>query len=124
MIDCDADEVRNLMKEAKECLPDIAEATAKFEEAERSFNELIESYENRISILDGDVCDKDDEIDSLQEKIDELESYDTIETAAEKILAYYESDAHGPSLGEVMSLRDDIAKLLAEKYNIPAAMFS
>ena len=124
MIDCDADEVRDLMKEAKECLPDIAEATAKFEEAENSFNSLIDSYETRISILEGDVSDKDDEIERLESRIEELESGDAIEDAAEKLLIYYTSDAHGPSMGEVMSLRDDIAKILTEKYHVSSALFA
>ena len=119
MIDCDADEVRELMKEAKECLPDLAEANDKFNEAESSFNRLIESYEDKISELESDVQDKDDEIAGLQAQLDEMEGTGELEDSAAAILAYY--TGHEPNLGDLLSLKEYIAKLLAEKYHVSFA---
>lgn len=116
MLDYDADEVRNLMKEAKECLPDLAEANDKFDEAESSFNRLIESYEDKISELECDVQEKDDEIAGLEAQLAEIESAGELEESATAILTYY--TGHAPSLGEVLSLKEDIAKLLNEKYHV------
>lgn len=116
MWDYDADEVRNLMKEAKECLPDLAEANDKFDEAESSFNRLIESYEDKISELESDVQEKDDEIAGLEAQLAEIESAGELEESATAILTYY--TGHDPSLGDVLSLKEDIAKLLKEKYHV------
>ena len=108
----DADEVREKLKVAKETLPGLAE----IEMAERYFNELVDSYESKISELEGDISNKDDEIDGLQAQLDEYDTPGELEESAAAILTYY--TGHEPSLGEVTSLKDDIMKLLVEKYNV------
>ena len=69
--------------------------------------------------LQSRIDDLEEENDELQSHVEELEtssSFSNIEDFMSTLLRSVGSDE--PSLGTVLSLKDDIRKLLIEKYNI------
>lgn len=83
----------------------------------RELRDIENEYENRISDLESESSDKGDEIDELQGKLDELSSGGGLELYATYMLQSI--TGYEPSLGDVLSLKDDLEKLLTTKHNIP-----
>ena len=73
---------------------------------------LEEDLQNRIDELE----DENDELTSRVEELEMPSSFSNFEDFVSALLRSVGSDE--PSLGTVLSLKDDIRKLLIEKYNI------
>lgn len=115
MIDNNTDEVSEKLKEAREALSE--ETVDKINEVEEAFNECVARYESEIEDLKGIIDDRDSEIAELNDKIEEIQSTaGDLEDYAAKMLQAF--TGHEPSMGEVLSLKEDLEKLLTTKYNI------
>ena len=67
--------------------------------------------------MDADISNQNDEIEELQEQLDELKpSNGSLECYAASMLQSL--TGHEPSMGEVLSLKEDLEKLLTTKYHI------
>lgn len=83
----------------------------------RELRDIENEYEDRISDLESESSNKDDEIDELNDKVWDLQGTYNLEGYASKMLTDF--TGHEPNLGEVLSLKDDLEKLLTTKHNIP-----
>lgn len=83
-------------------------------------DEDILPIQQDVERLEEDLQDRIDELedenDKLGARVDELETSLGLEDFVATLLRSVDSDE--PSLGTVLALKDDIAKLLIEKYNI------
>lgn len=79
-----------------------------------SLNEIASNYEDRIAEHEGDLDDLQEECDRLEEKLCNNASY--VEEYASSMLKNFTN--YEPSLGDVLSLTEEITKILVEKFNI------
>lgn len=116
----DPDQVRREFTEIREDLnngEDLSVIKDKLDEAISDFDELTDDYDRQINNMDADISNQNDEIEELQEQLDALKpSSGSLETYAEAMLQAF--TGHDPNMGEVLSLKDDLEKLLTTKYNI------
>ena len=116
----DPDQVRREFTEIRDALKndeDIDSVRDKLDLAISDFDELIDDYDQHINNLDGDISNQNDEIEELQEQLDELKpSSGSLEQYASSMLQAF--TGHEPSMGEVLSLKEDLEKLLTTKHNI------
>lgn len=88
-----------------------------------NIKDKLEDVISDVQILEHDlqsrIDDLEEENDELRSRVEELEvssSFSNFEDFVSALLRSVGSDE--PSLGKVISLKDDIRKLLIEKYNI------
>lgn len=117
----DADEVRQSFKNVRDALledgADISEVVDSLDLAISDFDDLIADYDRHCETLDGDISDQNDEIERLEDEIRELKPNGfSVESYAAALLQ--SCTGQEPNLGEVLSLKDDLEKLLTTKYNI------
>lgn len=79
-----------------------------------SLDEIASNYESRIAELECDLDNLQDTCDDLEEKLCNNESH--VEAYAASMLKNF--TGHEPSLGEVLSLTEEITKILVKKFNI------
>lgn len=82
-------------------------------------DDIRSDVRNLESSLQSRIDDLEEENDELKSRVEELEtssSFSNFEDFVSTLLRSVGSDE--PSLGTVLALKDDIAKLLIEKYNI------
>lgn len=82
-------------------------------------DDIRSDVRNLESSLQSRIDDLEDENDELKSRVEELEtssSFSNFEDFVSTLLRSVGSDE--PSLGTVLALKDDIKKLLVEKYNI------
>lgn len=79
-----------------------------------SLNEIASNYEDRIAELEGDLDDLQEECDRLEEKLCNNSSH--VEEYASSMLKNFTN--YEPSLDDVLSLTEEITKILVEKFNI------
>lgn len=84
------------------------------EDIKTSLDEIASSYEARIADLECDLDNLQEECDSLEEKLCNNESH--VEGYAASMLKNF--TGHKPILGDVLSLTEEITKILIEKFNI------
>ena len=96
--------------------------TTVVENIKNQIDGLVSEYENRISELESDNTDLESQVDELESQVDELEeelnknNLGSLDAYASSMLQSFMG--HEPNLGEVISLKEDIEKLLTTKYNI------
>lgn len=117
----DADDVRRSFNDIRDALledgADISEIVSRLDLAISDFDELIEDYDRHCETLDGDISDQNDEIERLEDEIRELKPDGfSVESYAAALLQ--SCTGQEPNLGEVLSLKDDLEKLLTTKYNV------
>ena len=84
-----------------------------------SIDKLVAEYEDRIDNLEDDNATLASRVEDLEEKLEEKEQEladANLEDFASAMLQSF--TGHDPSMGEVLSLKDDLEKLLTTKYNI------
>lgn len=82
-------------------------------------DDIRSDVRNLESSLQSRIDDLEEENDELKSRVEELEmssSFSNFEDFVSALLRSVGSDE--PSLGTVLALKDDIKKLLVEKYNI------
>lgn len=82
-------------------------------------DDIRSDVRNLESSLQSRIDDLEEENDELKSRVEELEmslSFSNFEDFVSALLRSEGSDE--PSLGTVLALKDDIKKLLVEKYNI------
>lgn len=84
----------------------------KLDDIRSDVRNLESSLQSRID----DLEEENDELSSRVEELEESSSFSNFEDFVSTLLRSVGSDE--PSLGTVLALKDDIAKLLIEKYNI------
>ena len=116
----DPDQVRREFTEIREDLDneeDLSVIKDKLDAAISDFDELTEDYDRQIDNMDADISDQNDEIEELREQLDEFKpSNGSLELYAASMLQSF--TGHEPNMGEVLSLKDDLEKLLTTKYHI------
>ena len=117
----DADDVRRSFNDIRDALleddADVSEIVDRLDLALSDFDELIADYDRHCETLDGDISDQNDEIERLEDEIRELKPDDvSVESYAATLLKACTGKA--PNAGEVISLAEDLTKLLTTKYNI------
>jgi len=78
---------------------------------------MVDEYEEHIENLDDDCSELEDEKQELEEKLEEFLRFGTLEDYTSYILRSI--NGYEPSLGDVLSLKEDLKNLLITKYNIP-----
>lgn len=73
------------------------------------FDKIVDEYDDRVESLEG-------ECSTLENELDEKRGYGSVEEFASVMLT--EFTGPDPNMGEVLSLKDDLEKLLTTKYNI------
>lgn len=116
----DPDQVRREFTEIREDLDneeDLSVIKDKLDLAISDFDELTEDYDSQINNMDADISEQNEEIEDLREQVGALKpSGGSLELYAASMLQSF--TGHEPSMGEVLSLKDDLEKLLTTKYNI------
>lgn len=85
------------------------------DDIKNDLDRLVSEYEDHISDLESDNADLEGRIDELEEELDK-NVLGTLEAYVSSMLQSFKG--HEPSLGEVISLKEDLEKLLTTKYNI------
>lgn len=116
----DPDQVRREFTEIREDLEneeDLSVIKDKLDLAISDFDELTEDYDRQINNMDADISEQNAEIEDLEEQLGALKpSGGSLELYATSMLQSF--TGHEPSMGEVLSLKDDLEKLLTTKHNI------
>ena len=116
----DPDQVRREFTEIREDLEseeDLSVIKDKLDLAISDFDELTDDYDRQINNMDADISEQNEEIAELQEQLGALKpSGGSLELYAASMLQSL--TGHEPNMGEVLSLKDDLEKLLTTKYNI------
>lgn len=84
-----------------------------------SIDKLVTEYEDRIDSLEDDNANLCSRVEELEDELDEKEqalANVNLEDYASSMLRTF--TGHEPNMGEVLSLKDDLDKLLTSKYNI------
>jgi len=84
-----------------------------------NIDRLVAEYEDRIDSLEDDNAHLCSRVEELEEELEEKEqalANSNLEDYASAMLQTF--TGHEPNLGEVLSLKDDLEKLLTTKYNI------
>lgn len=76
----------------------------------------VEILEHDLQCRIDDLEEENEELKSRIEELEESSSFSNFEDFVSTLLCSVSSD--DPSLGTVLALKDDIAKLLIDKYNI------
>lgn len=84
-------------------------------ELEVMFNRLNDAYERHINVLEGDYSNDQDTIEELRDRVRALDARD-LEDFVTCMLKRF--TGQNPSLGAIVSLKEDIENLLATKYHI------
>ena len=92
-----------------------AKYTEQADDIKDSLDRLVSEYEDRISELETANADLESRVDELEDEINSKAISD-LEEYASKMLQTF--TGHEPNLGEVISLKEDLEKLLTTKYNI------
>lgn len=80
------------------------------------FDKVVDEYDDRVECLEDEFSTLENEKLDLEDELDEKRDYGSVEEFASAMLMAFVG--HEPSLGEVISLKDDLEKLLTTKYNI------
>lgn len=116
----DPDQVRREFTEIREDLDneeDLSVIKDKLDLAISDFDELTDDYDRQINNMDADISEQNEEIEELQEQLGALKpSGGSLELYAASMLQSF--TGHEPNMGEVLSLKDDLEKLLTTKHNI------
>ena len=89
------------------------------DEIKEGIDELQAEYEDYIDSLEDDNSTLASRVEDLEEELDEKEQIlanSNLEDYASSMLQIF--TGHEPNMGEVLSLKDDLEKLLTTKYNI------
>lgn len=97
-------------------LDDLAEEYTIPDETLDPIRDNIHRLERDLQSRIDELEDENDELTSRVEELEESSSFSNFEDFVSTLLRSVGSDE--PSLGTVLALKDDIAKLLIEKYNI------
>lgn len=84
---------------------------------QEDIRKIVDEYEERIESLDDDCSKLENEKQELEEKLEESLCFGTLEDYTSNILRSI--IGYEPSLGDVLSLKEDLKNLLITKYNIP-----
>ena len=95
----------------KQC-DDISE---EYDAIKDMIDRLKEDYEDRIDALENENSDLNARVDELENEIDEKQVYKLEDFASQMFKSF---TGHEPNAGEVISLSEDITKLLTTKYNV------
>ena len=79
-------------------------------------DKVVDEYDDRVERLEDEYSTLENEKLDLEDELDEKRGYGSVEEFASAMLTAFAG--YEPNIGEVLSLKDDIAKLLIEKYNI------
>lgn len=93
---------------------DITEES--IENIKQSIDNLVSDYEEHIDNLNNELNDLEDEKQDLEDELDEKRGYGSVEEFASAMLLAFAG--HDPNMGEVLSLKEDLEKLLTTKYHI------
>jgi len=97
-------------------LDDLAERYTILDESLAPIQEDVERLERDLQFR---IEELEDENDELSSRVDELEESVTVCGLEDFVTALLRNvDSDEPSLGKVLAVKDDIKKLLIEKYNI------
>lgn len=77
---------------------------------------LVYNYEEQVADLGQEIDDLQEKADNLQSELDEREVYTDIEDCAEHILKDFTGT--DPNLGDVLLLKEELTKLLVNKFNV------
>lgn len=101
---------------------DLRNLATTYDVPSAEIDSICDDIDSLVSEYDEEITSIKDERDIYAESCDELEceldeyKAGSVETYASKILFAF--TGHEPNLGEVLSLKDDLEKLLTTKYNI------
>ena len=93
---------------------DITEES--IENIKQSIDNLVSDYEEQIDDLKGECSTLEDEKQDLENELDEKQGYGSVEELASAMLLAFAG--YDPNMGEVLSLKEDLEKLLTTKYHI------
>lgn len=79
-------------------------------------DKIVDEYDDRVERLEDECSTLENEKLDLEDELDEKRCYSSVEEFASAMLTAFAGNE--PSLGEVISLKDDLEKLLTTKYNI------
>jgi SMC interacting uncharacterized protein involved in chromosome segregation len=111
--DTDVQDIKDNVDRLAEKHTDIAD------EIKDGIDRLKAEYEDRIDSLEDDNATLASRVEDLEEELEEKEqelANSNLEDFASSILRTF--TGHDPNMGEVLSLKDDLEKLLTTKYNI------
>jgi oligoendopeptidase F len=83
---------------------------------EESIENIKQSIDNLVSDYEEHIDDLNNELNDLEDELNEKQGYDSVEEFASAMLT--EFTGHEPNMGEVLSLKEDLEKLLTTKYHI------
>lgn len=108
------------LQEIKDNVDRLAEKyTDQADEIKEGIDRLVAEYEDRIDNLEDDNSTLSSLVEELEEQLEEKEqelANANLEDYASSMLRTF--TGHDPNMGEVLSLKDDLEKLLTTKYNI------
>ena len=111
-----AEDIRCKLKEVQKAIA-LGEATEDMMyDVIHEYDELIDFYDTQVEGMENDISNLDAEVSELHDKLNDIECTGSAEKFAESILR--QCTGHDPSLGDVLSLKDDLVKLLTEKYQV------
>ena len=93
--------------------------TDQADEIKEDIDRLVAEYEDCIDTLEDDNANLCSRVEELEEDLEEKEqalANANLEDYASSMLQSFTGDE--PNMGEVLSLKDDLEKLLTTKYNI------
>lgn len=93
--------------------------TDQADEIKEDIDRLVAEYEDRIDSLEDDNGHLASRVEELEEELEEKEqalANVNLEDYASSMLQTF--TGHEPNMGEVLSCKDDLEKLLTTKYNI------
>lgn len=93
--------------------------TDQADEIKEDIDRLVAEYEDRIDSLEDDNGHLASRVEELEEELEEKEqalANVNLEDYASSMLQTF--TGYEPNMGEVLSLKDDLEKLLTTKYNI------
>ena len=111
--DTDVQDIKDNVDRLAEKYTDIAD------EIKEDIDKLKAEYEDRIDNLEDDNATLASRVEDLEEQLEEKErelANANLEDYASSMLQAF--TGHEPNMGEVLSLKDDLEKLLTTKYNI------
>ena len=79
-------------------------------------DKIVDEYDDRVERLEDECSTLENEKLDLEDELDEKRGYGSVEEFASAMLVAFAG--HEPNLGEVISLKEDLEKLLTTKYNI------
>lgn len=111
--DTDVQDIKDTVDRLAEKYTDLAD------EIKEGIDKLQAEYEDRIDSLEDDNATLASRVEDLEEELEEKEralANVNLEDYAASMLQSF--TGHEPNMGEVLSLKDDLEKLLTTKYNI------